>query len=99
MAGTRRGRGTHIVECVPSSCRDAKSGEISEISTVLCATAKDVHDVADKRGRVALTRGRYEANTVLGRPGIRSRIVSPDIVKPMDAVGAAESKTVSRLTD
>lgn len=99
MAGTGRGRGTHIVECVPSSRRDAESGEVSKISTVLCTTAKDVHDVADKRGRVALTRGRNEANAVLRRPRIRSRIVSPDIVKPMDAIGAAESKTISRLTD
>lgn len=32
-----------------------------------------------------------EADAVLNRPRIRSGIVAPDVIEPMDAIGSAET--------
>ena len=91
VAGTGRGRRAHVLEGVPAPRGDAEGSQISQIGSFLGSSSKDVHDVVDNRGCVALPRNRNITDALELRPEVRRRIVRPDVVKPLESVGTAEA--------
>lgn len=91
MTRPRRRRGSHVLESVPSSGTDTKGGQVAQVGAFLGATPKDVHDVVDECGSMAFSGYGYIPNAVQLRPLVYRGVVTPDIIKPLEAVCASEA--------
>jgi hypothetical protein len=86
----------HVLEGIPATGRNPKGGEISKICPLFSPTAKDVHDIVNERGGVALSWRWYITNAIQLGPFVRGRIIAPNVVEPLEAVCPAEANTVSK---
>lgn len=79
------------MESVPPAGRDAEGCEITKVCALFCPAAKDVHDIVDKSGSVALARSWDIAYTVELRPFVDGGIIAPNIIEPLETIGTSKA--------
>lgn len=76
----------HVLEHVPAAGGDAESCEITQIDALLCAATENVHGIVDEGSRMSFPRDRNITYAIKLGPGIRSRVICPDIIEPSNAI-------------
>jgi hypothetical protein len=93
---SRRGRGTHVLESVPSLGSDAERRQIAQVSAFLGPATKNVHDIVDQCCRMAFSRRGDVPDAVLLSPRIGGRGVRPHVVEPVGSIGTSKPASVQR---